>query len=244
MNTVIAITKRELISYFSTPVAYVFLVIFVVMNSLCTFYLGDILQRGQADLAPFFEFHPWLYMLLVPALSMRLWSEERKSGTIEVLLTLPITTFHAVSGKFLAAWLFSGLALAATFPIPITVNYLGNPDNFVILIGYFGSFLMAGSFLAIGSCISSFTQNQVIAFVVSFIICFLFNMSGFPIVLDFFSLWAPQKLLETISSFSFITHFSSISKGVLDIRDIIYFGSLILSFLFINCILVELKKNS
>ncbi|MEC8148492.1 MAG: ABC transporter permease subunit [Pseudomonadota bacterium] len=244
MKTVIAITKRELLSYFSTPVAYVFLVIFVVMNSLCTFYLGDILQRGQADLAPFFEFHPWLYMLLVPALSMRLWSEERKSGTIEVLLTLPITTFHAVSGKFMAAWLFSGLALAATFPIPITVNYLGNPDNFVILIGYFGSFLMAGSFLAIGSCISSFTQNQVIAFVVSFIICFLFNMSGFPIVLDFFSLWAPQKLLETISSFSFITHFSSISKGVLDIRDIIYFGSLILSFLFINCILVELKKNS
>ena len=244
MNTVIAITKRVLLSYFSTPVAYVFLVIFVVMNSLCTFYLGDILQRGQADLAPFFEFHPWLYMLLVPALSMRLWSEERKSGTIEVLLTLPITTFHAVSGKFMAAWLFSGLALAATFPIPITVNYLGNPDNFVILIGYFGSFLMAGSFLAIGSCISSFTQNQVIAFVVSFIICFLFNMSGFPIVLDFFSLWAPQKLLETISSFSFITHFSSISKGVLDIRDIIYFGSLILSFLFINCILVELKKNS
>ena len=140
--------------------AYVFLVIFVVMNSLCTFYLGDILQRGQADLAPFFEFHPWLYMLLVPALSMRLWSEERKSGTIEVLLTLPITTFHAVSGKFMAAWLFSGLALAATFPIPITVNYLGNPDNFVILIGYFGSFLMAGSFLAIGSCISSFHSKS------------------------------------------------------------------------------------
>ena len=144
MTIIYAIIKRELLSYFSTPVAYVFLVIFVVMNSLCTFYLGDILQRGQADLVPFFEFHPWLYMLLVPALSMRLWSEERKSGTIEVLLTLPITTLQAVLGKFLAAWFFSGLALLATFPIPLTVNYLGNPDNLIIMIGYFGSFLMAG----------------------------------------------------------------------------------------------------
>lgn len=244
MAIIFAITRRELTSYFSTPVAYVFLVIFIVMNSLCTFYLGDILGRGQADLAPFFEFHPWLYMLLVPALSMRLWSEERKTGTIEVLLTLPVATSHAVTGKFLAAWLFSGLALLATFPIPLTVNYLGEPDNLIILIGYFGSFLMAGGFLAIGSCVSSITQNQVIAFVLSFIICFLFNMSGFPIVLDFFSAWAPQTILETISSFSFITHFSSMSKGVLDIRDIIFFGSLILSFLFINCILVELKRNN
>ena len=244
MNIICAIIKRELLSYFSTPVAYVFLVIFVVMNSLCTFYLGDILQRGQADLVPFFEFHPWLYMLLVPALSMRLWSEERKSGTIEVLLTLPITTLQAVLGKFLAAWFFSGLALLATFPIPLTVNYLGNPDNLIIMIGYFGSFLMAGGFLAIGSCVSSITQNQVIAFVLSFIICFLFNMSGFPIVLDFFSTWAPQTILEAISSFSFIPHFKTISKGVVDFRDIIFFGSLIISFVFINCILVELKRNN
>ena len=243
MAIIFAITKRELVSYFSTPVAYVFLVIFIVMNSLCTFYLGDILGRGQADLSPFFEFHPWLYMLSVPALSMRLWSEERKTGTVEILLTLPIAISHAVTGKFLAAWVFSGLALLATFPIPLTVNYLGAPDNLIIFIGYFGSFLMAGGFLAIGSCVSSITQNQVIAFVLSFIICFLFNMSGFPIVLDFFSTWAPQTLLETISSFSFITHFSSMSKGVLDIRDLIFFGSLILSFLFINCILVELKRK-
>ena len=203
----------------------------------------DLTERSSR-FSSFFEFHPWLYMLLVPALSMRLWSEERKSGTIEVLLTLPITTLQAVLGKFLAAWFFSGLALLATFPIPLTVNYLGNPDNLIIMIGYFGSFLMAGGFLAIGSCVSSITQNQVIAFVLSFIICFLFNMSGFPIVLDFFSTWAPQTILEVISSFSFITHFKTISKGVIDFRDIIFFGSLIISFVFVNCILVELKRNN
>ena len=243
MNTVIAITKRELLSYFSTPVAYVFLVIFVVMNSLCTFYLGDILQRGQADLAPFFEFHPWLYMLLVPALSMRLWSEERKSGTIEVLLTLPITTFHAVSGKFMAAWLFTLLALILTFPIWITVNYLGNPDNGVIMASYIGSFLMSGGYLSIGIFISSLTKNQVIAFIVSVTICFLFTVSGLPIVLDFFSSWAGEAITDVIASFSFLANYSDISRGIIDFRTLVYFLSLIFLFLYLNVITLDNSRN-
>jgi len=242
MNATLAIMRRELRSYFLTPVAYVFIVIFLVLTSTFTFYLGGFYERGQADLAPFFNFHPWLYLFLVPALSMRLWAEERKSGSIELLMTLPVEIWQAVAGKFLAAWAFTGLALALTFPIWITVNYLGDPDNGVVVAAYIGSLLMAGGFLAVGSCISAATKNQVIAFILAVVACFLLLLAGFPLVLDIFSAWAPQALVDTIASLSFLTHFSSISKGVIDLRDLVYFGLLIGVMLYANAIVLQLKK--
>ena len=242
MNAMLAIMRRELRSYFLTPVAYVFIVIFLVLTSTFTFYLGGFYERGQADLAPFFNFHPWLYLFLVPALSMRLWAEERKSGSIELLMTLPVEIWQAVAGKFLAAWAFTGLALALTFPIWITVNYLGDPDNGVVVAAYIGSLLMAGGFLAVGSCISAATKNQVIAFILAVVACFLLLLAGFPLVLDIFSAWAPQPLVDAIASLSFLTHFSSISKGVIDLRDLVYFGLLIGVMLYANAIVLQLKK--
>ena len=242
MNATLAIMRRELRSYFLTPVAYVFIVIFLVLTSTFTFYLGGFYERGQADLAPFFNFHPWLYLFLVPALSMRLWAEERKSGSIELLMTLPVEIWQAVAGKFLAAWAFTGLALALTFPIWITVNYLGDPDNGVVVAAYIGSLLMAGGFLAVGSCISAATKNQVIAFILAVVACFLLLLAGFPLVLHIFSAWAPQALVDTIASLSFLTHFSSISKGVIDLRDLVYFGLLIGVMLYANAIVLQLKK--
>jgi ABC-2 type transport system permease protein len=243
MRNILAIFKRELEAYFATPVAYVFIVIFLFLNGIFTFYLGDFYERNQADLEPFFQFHPWLYLFLIPAISMRLWAEERKTGTIELLMTLPVSLAQAVLGKFLAAWCFTAIALLLTFPIWITVNYLGDPDNTVILAGYLGSLLMAGGFLAIGSCISALTKNQVIAFVVSVVICFAFTLSGFPIVLDFFRAWAPQALVEVISSFSFLTHFYSIRRGVIDLRDVIYFATLMTFWLYANTVVIEAKKG-
>ena len=244
MKNIPVIMKRELYGYFSTPVAYVFIVIFLFLTGVFTFYLGSFYDSNQADLDPFFRFHPWLYLFLIPAISMRLWSEERKSGTIELLMTLPVTITEAVVGKFLAAWCFSGIALALTFPVWITVNYLGDPDNTVIIAGYIGSLLMAGGFLAIGSCISALTKNQVIAFVISVVICFLFILSGFPLVLDFFHGWAPQVLINAISSISFLTHFDSITKGVIDIRDLIYYAVLIAYWLYACVVVIDMKKGS
>ncbi len=242
MTNISIIMRRELAGYFTTPIAYVFIVIFLFLSGIFTFYLGGFFERGQADLEPFFTFHPWLYLFLIPAIAMRLWAEERKSGTIELLLTLPVTMTEAVLGKFLATWIFTAIALALTFPVWVTVNVLGDPDNGVILASYLGSLLMAGAYLAIGSCVSALSKNQVIAFVISAVICLLLVLSGFPVVLDFFSGWAPDVLVEVISSFSFLTHFSAISRGVIDVRDLIYFVSLIALFLFANAILIELKK--
>jgi ABC-2 type transport system permease protein len=242
MANIWVIFKRELAGYFTTPIAYIFIMIFVFLSGIFTFYIGSFFERGQADLLPFFRFHPWLYLFLIPALAMRLWAEERKGGTIELLLTMPITMPQAVLGKYLAAWAFTGIALSLTFPVWITVNYLGEPDNGIIAAGYIGSMLMAGAFLAIGSCISAVTRNQVIAFVVSAVICLLFVLSGFPLVLDFFSIWTPEFIVSAISGFSFLTHFDAISKGVIDLRDIIYFVSLIAFWLFVNAILIEYKK--
>ena len=212
------------------------------MSGALTFYLGNYFERGQADLNPFFQFHPWLYLFLVPAIAMRLWAEERKTGSIELLMTLPISIGQSVVGKFLAAWVFIGISLILTFPIWITVNYLGNPDNGVILAAYIGSFLMAGGFLAIGSCISAMTKNQVIAFIITVVICFLFLLAGSPLVLNFFKAWIPQNFVDAISSLSFLTHFASLAKGVIDLRDIIYFVSLIGIWLYANTVIVELKK--
>ena len=216
--------------------------VFVALAGVFSMYIGGFFIRAQADLTAFFGFHPWLYLFLIPALAMRLWAEERRAGTIELLLTLPVTMTQAVLGKFLAAWLFTAVALALTFPAWITVNYLGDPDNGVIVAGYLGSLLMAGAYLAIGSCISALTRNQVIAFVVSAAVCLLFVLSGYPLVLDVFSAWAPPFLVETVSSFSFLGHFDDIVKGVIDLRDVVYFASLIALWLFVNVLALEVNK--
>ena len=242
MRSIGTIFRRELASYFATPLAYVFIVIFLVMAGVLTFFVGNFFERGQADLQAFFTFHPWLYLVLIPALSMRLWAEERKSGTIELFLTLPISMMAAVLGKFLAAWAFAGIALILTFPFWLTVNYLGAPDNGVILASYLGSFLMAGAFLALGACLSALTKNQVIAFVITAAAAFLFTVSGSPIVLGLFQSWAPDSVQATISSFSFLTHFTAITRGVIDARDAVYFLSVIGAFLLANAVLVDLKK--
>lgn len=236
------IFKRELASYFATPLAYVFILIFLVLSGVFTFYLGGFYEGGQADLKAFFSFHPWLYLFLVPALAMRLWAEERKSGSIELLMTLPITRFEAVTGKFLAAWVFAGIALLLTFPMIITVNYLGEPDNGAIITAYLGSWLLAGSYLAIGSCMSALAKNQVIAFILAVSACFLFIVSGFPMVLDAFTGWAPQWLLDAVASLSFLTRFEAISKGVIDLRDLLYFITLMAAWLAATAIVVDLKK--
>ena len=243
MRELVAVFKREFAAYFATPLAYVFIVIFLFAMGAFTFYIGHFFENDTADLQVFFGFHPWLYLFLVPAISMRLWAEERRSGTMELLLTLPVPLWATVAGKYLAAWAFTGVALLLTFPIWITVNYLGHPDNGVILASYIGSFLMAGAYLAIGACISASTNNQVIAFVVSVVVCFLFTISGAPLVLDFFRAWAPLALVNAISSFSFLTHFTAISAGVIDLRDLVFFLSLIALFLAANVVIVDLKKT-
>lgn len=243
MNLLWPVFAREFKSYFATPLAFVFLVIFLFAMGAFTFYVGHFYDNGVADLSVFFGYHPWLYLFLVPALAMRLWAEERRSGTMELLLTLPVPLWITVLGKFLAAWAFAGLALVLTFPTWLTVNYLGHPDNGVILASYIGSFLMAGAYLSIGACISSATSNQVIAFIVSVVVCFLFTISGAPLVLDAVRGWAPLPLVEAISSFSFLVHFSAITSGVIDLRDLIFFFSLIGLFLYANTLIVDLRKS-
>jgi ABC-2 type transport system permease protein len=242
MRQIAVIVRRELASYFATPLAYVFIVIFLVLAGSLAFFVANFFDRGQADLQPFFTFHPWLYLVLIPALAMRLWAEERKSGTVELLLTLPISMTEAVIGKFLASWAFAGIALILTVPFWITVNYLGHPDNGVILASYIASFLMAGAFLAIGACLSALTKNQVIAFVVTAAVCFVFTVSGAPIVLGFIKGWAPEGVLSTVAGFSFLTHFNAIIRGVIDLRDAVFFLSAIAFFLYANIVIVDLKK--
>ncbi len=246
MRALQAIFKRELTGYFITPVAYVFIVIFLVMVGVFTFSesFGKFFLLQQATLNPFFAYQPWLYLFLIPAISMRLWAEEHRSGTIELLMTLPVPQWAAVAGKFLAAWAFAGIALGLTFPMWMTVNFLGDPDNGVILAGYLGSFVLAGGFLAIGACVSAATRSQVIAFVITVVICFGFLLAGHTPVLGFFQSWAPQFVVDAVASFSFLTHFQAIAKGVVDVRDIVFFASLIGLALVANSIILELRKGS
>lgn len=242
MSVVGAIMRRELRAYFVTPLAYVFLVIFLIGASALTFYDGHFYERGLADLQPFFAFHPWLYLLLVPALSMRLWAEERKSGTLELLLTLPVSTTQAMLGKFLAAWAFIALALVLTFPMWLTVNYLGNPDNGVILVGYLGSWLMAGAFLAIGCCLSVLTRSQVVAFVLTVAVCFVLLLAGASTVQDMLAGWMSPPALHAVARLSLLDHFESISRGVLDLRDIVYFVLSIVFWLTAGTLLLDLRR--
>jgi ABC-2 type transport system permease protein len=243
MSPVMALTRRELRSYFVTPVAYVFLVIFLVLSGILTFYAGDFYDRGIADLQPFFVMHPWLYLILVPAVSMRLWAEEAKSGTLELLQTLPTSLWQAMLGKFLAAWLFIGLALLLTFPIWITVNYLGSPDNGIIIAGYLGSWLMAGAFLAIGACLSTLTKSQVVAFILTAVVCVLLILAGQPEVLDFFQGALPRKLVNAVAHLSMLRHFEAIARGVLDLRDVFYFVLTIVAWLAAGVLVLDLKRS-
>lgn len=237
-----AVMRRELRSFFVTPMAWVFLVIFLVLAGILTFYTGDFYERGQADLQPFFVIHPWLYLILVPALTMRMWAEEAKGGTLELLLTFPLPLWQAMLGKFLAAWLFIGLALVLTFPIWLTVNYLGSPDNGVIVAGYLGSWLMAGSFVAIGACLSALTRSQVVAFVLTATVCVLLILAGQPQVLDFFSGALPRKLVNALAYLSMLRHFEAIARGVLDPRDLAYFLLSSVGWLSAGVVLLELKR--
>lgn len=242
MHNIKVIFRREFASYFATPLAFVFILIFLVLAGVFAFFFGGFFERGQADLAPFFSYHPWLYLFLIPAISMRLWAEERKSGSIELLMTLPVTLSQAVIAKFLAAWAFAGVALTLTVPMWFTVNYLGHPDNGAIFAAYIGSFLMAGGFLAIGSCLSAATRNQVIAFIFTVVVCFVFLIIGYPALINIFQGWLPQTLIDAIASLSFLTHFEAISKGVIDLRDLVYFGALIAAWLAANAIVLDMKK--
>ncbi|SFW58812.1 ABC transporter permease subunit [Luteibacter sp. UNCMF366Tsu5.1] len=243
MNAAFAIARRELWSYFVTPVAYVFMVIFLVLAGLLTFYTGDFYDRGLADLQPFFDMHPWLYLVLVPAVTMSTWAEERASGSLELLFSLPVTISQAVLGKFLAAWGFIGICLLLTFPIWITVNYLGDPDNGVVLAGYVGSWLMAGAFIAIGTCMSTSTRSQIIAFILTAAVCFLLLLIGQPQVIDFFQDSLPPKLLGAMGQLSIARHANAIARGVLDLRDLVYFFATIVAWLAASVVMLDLKRT-
>ena len=242
LNKTYITLDRELKGYFRTPLASIFLLVFLALSSGMTFFLGRFFERDQADLTAFFSWHPWLFLVLMPAIGMRLWAEERRSGTIELLITLPVTNTQLVVGKFLASWIFTLIALILTMPIWITVNYLGEPDNHVILISYFGSWLMAGAFLALTSCLSALTKNQVIAFIISSISGFVLIMAGFNLVLSAVRSWSPNWITETISSMSFLSHFSRIQMGVFDLSTLVFFISMIILCLWINVQLVQVKK--
>ena len=227
MKSVLTIAKRELVSYFTSPVAYVFLVIFLLLTGFFTFTAGNFFERGEASLAAFFGWHPWLYLILVPAVGMRLWAEERRSGTLELLLTMPITTAQAIIGKFLASWIFLAVALALTFPAIITVNVLGDPDNGMIAAGYLGSLFLAGAYLAIVCMTSAMTRNQVVAFILAVVICLFLVIAGFNPVTDLMVRWASPAVVDTVAAFSVVTHYDGFQRGVIDLRDVAFFLSVI-----------------
>ncbi|MDB5864167.1 MAG: transporter permease [Betaproteobacteria bacterium] len=237
-----AIMKRELGGYFTSPIAYVFLVIFLLLTGFFTFTVGNFFERGEASLVSFFTWHPWLYLFLVPAVGMRLWSEERRLGTLELLLTLPITAWQAIVGKFLASWLFLALALALTFPVVITVNWLGQPDNGVIMAGYVGSLLLAGAYLAISCMTSAMTRNQVISFILSVMICLFLILAGYTPVTDLLTRFANPVVTQTIASFSVMTHFEAFQRGVLDTRDVVFFASVIGFALFATGVIIRNQR--
>ncbi len=241
-QALVAVVKRELSQYFLTPLAYIFLSIYLLFAGVCTFYLGRLYESGQADLQPFFVYHPWLYLFLVPALSMRLWAEERKTGTIELLMTLPVNLSTLVVGKFLASWLFIGVALILTAPVWFTVSYLGEPDQGVIIASYIGSWLMAGGFLAVGSFTSAISKNQIVAFVLSLTFCFILVAAGFPLITEWAVQLLPDFFIDTVAGLSFFTHYLAITKGVLDLLDLAYFVIVILTFLTATSVVIQSNR--
>ena len=242
LRNIKTIAKREVAGYFSSPVAFVFIVIFLLLSGFFTFMVAGFFDRGEANLMPFFTWHPWLYLFLVPAVGMRMWSDERRLGTIELLLTMPVTPWQAIVGKFLASWIVLALALALTFPVVWTVNYLGSPDNGVILGGYIGSLLMAGAYLAISSMTSAMTRNQVVSFIVAVVLSLFLILCGWPPVTDMLVQWAKPWLVDGVAAFSVMTHFESIQKGVLDSRDILYFLSVIVFSLFTTGVIIRAHR--
>jgi ABC-2 type transport system permease protein len=245
MNTwhnIYTMMKRELGGYFTSPIAYVFLVIFLLLTGFFTFTVGSFFERGEASLVSFFTWHPWLYLFLVPAVGMRLWSEERRLGTMELLLTMPITTWQAIVAKFLASWLFLALALVLTFPVVLTVNYLGDPDNGVIVAGYVGSLLLSGAYLAISCMTSALTRNQVISFILSVMICLFLILAGYTPVTDLLTRWANPVIVQIIAAFSVMTHFEGFQRGVLDLRDLMFFASLIAFALFTTGVIIRNQR--
>jgi ABC-2 type transport system permease protein len=244
LTNIKTIAKRELGAYFSSPLAYVFIIIFLLLCGFFTFMVGGFFEQGQASLArPFFDWHPWFYLFLVPAVGMRLWAEERRVGTLELLLTMPITPWQAIVGKFLASWLFLALALVLTFPIVITVNYLGAPDNGVIFAAYIGSWLMAGAYLAVSCITSAMTRTQVVSFIIAVVVCLFLILAGFPPVVRLMSGWASPWLVDMITSFSVITHFEGFQKGILDSRDVIFFLSIIGFSLFATSVILRSHRS-
>jgi len=239
MKVIWTLVKRELGAYFTSPVAYVFLVIFLLLAGFFTFTAGNFFERGEASLAAFFAWHPWLYLVLVPAVGMRVWAEERRSGTIELLLTLPVAPWQAIVGKFLASWIFLAVALVLTFPALITVNVLGQPDNGMIAAGYVGSLLLAGSYLAVTCMTSAMTRNQVVAFILSVVICLFLILAGFNPVTDLLVRWANPAVVDTIAAFSVVTHFDGFQRGVIDSRDLVFFLSLIGFALFATGVIIR-----
>lgn len=242
MSPLLAVARREFAAYFASPLAAVFIVLFVAVAAALAFYLGGLFERGQADLQPFFAFHPWLYLFLVPAVGMRLWAEERKSGTLELLLTLPLAPWQAVLGKFLAGWALLGVALALTTPLWWTISWLGDPDHGVVLASYLGSWLLAGAMLAVGSALSAATRSQVVAFVVTVVVCFLMLLAGYPLVQDAVQGWAPRAAIEAVAQLSFLTHFQAIQRGVLDLRDVLFFLFSITAWLLATVVILDAKK--
>lgn len=242
LRHIFTIAKRELGGYFASPVAYVFIVIFLLLSGFLTFMVAGFFERGQANLLTFFTWHPWLYLFLVPAIGMRMWSEERRLGTIELLLTMPITPWQAIVGKFLASWLVLAIALVLTFPLVITVNYLGHPDNGVILAGYIGSLLLAGAYLSIASMTSAMTRNQVVSFILSVVICLFLILAGWAPVTDMLTQWASGWFVETVASFSVMTHFEGLQVGVIDSRDVLFFLSIIVFGLFTTSVILRAHR--
>jgi ABC-2 type transport system permease protein len=234
------IFKREFLGYFRTPVAYIFLIAFLVISVALAFSrFGGFFRIGVASLEVYFGFFPWLYLIIVPAVGMRLWSEEKRSGTAELLFTLPVTTLEAVIGKFLAGWAFLALAVSLSFPMAITIGYLGSPDWGVVLASYAGAILMAGGFLGVCSLTSALTKNQVVSFIVSLGVCALLvflGVSGFTSLLEGF---LPVGVAGAISNFSFMTHFSPMVRGILDAKDVVFFLSLMGFTLFLNVVALE-----
>lgn len=233
------IARRELAAYFESPVAYVFLVIFLLLAGFFTFAFGGFFERGEASLGAFFGWMPWLFLFLVPAVGMRLWSDERRLGTIELLLTLPVTSWQAILGKFLASWLFLAIALALTFPVVITVNVLGDPDNGVIACGYVGSLLLAGAYLALSCMTSALARSQVISFIIAVMLCLILILVGFNPVTDLLARWATPSVVESIAGFSVLTHFDGLQKGVIDSRDVLYFLSVMAFALFTTDVIIR-----
>jgi len=238
-RTIWTIAKRELVGYFNSPVAYVFIVIFLLLNGFFTFMLGNYFLRGEANLNAFLMWHPWLYLFLVPAAGMRLWAEERRVGTLELLLTMPIAAWQAIVGKFLACWVFIGLSLFLTFPVVVTTSYLGDPDLGAMISGYVGSFLLAGAYLAVTVMTSAMTRNQVISFILSVVICFFLILAGWEPVTDLMVRWAPDWLVSTVASFSVMPHFMQFQRGVIDLRDLLFFGSVITFCLFCTSVVLR-----